>query len=181
MKIIYFSLIVAFLGLQSAVQAQVKFYNDKSQSTITYSMNHILHSWTGTSSDFTAVIVANEDKSEITQVAVSAKISTFDSQNSNRDSHMMEVTEAIKYPAVNFAGKSITAIDKNKFEVSGKIIFHGITRDISFEATQKKSGKSLEVIGGFTIKMTDFEIERPSLMGIATDDEIKINFKVVFN
>lgn len=180
MKIIYLSLIVFFLGLQTTVLAQVKFYNDKTQSTITYSMNHMLHAWTGTSSDFTAVIVANEDKTEITQVAVSAKISTFDSQNSNRDSHMMEVTEAIKFPAVNFAGKSITAIDNNKFTVSGKLIFHGITRDISFEAQQKKNGKSLEITGGFVIKMTDYEIERPSLMGIATDDEIKMEFKVVF-
>ena len=180
MKQFLFSLALILGAISVMGQAQVKYFSDKNKSTIEYSMNHPLHSWTGVSSDFTSVILANEAKTEISQVAVSAKISTFDSKNANRDSHTMEVTEALKYPSVTFASTAIAKDGENKLQVSGVLTFHGVNKNITFEAEQKNNGKSLEINGGFTIKMTDYNIERPSLMGIAADDDIKIKFKVIF-
>ncbi len=181
MKRALFLMIVFLLGISAVSQAQqVKVFSDKKQSFLRYAMNHPLHSWTGESKDFTSVILTDEKKSEITQVAVSCKISTFDSGNANRDSHMIEVTEAIKYPVITFASTSITRKADGKLEVAGKLTFHGVTKEISFEAEQKHLGNSLEVKGAFTVQMTAFKIEKPSLMGISTDDDIKIDFNVVF-
>lgn len=163
----------------AANPAPVKLFADKSHSTITYAMNHLLHSWTGTSKDVNSVILTDENKKTISQVAVSVKISSFDSKNANRDSHMMEVTEALKYPDITFSSKSITQ-DGNKLSVEGTLSFHGVNKDISFEAEEIKNKNKIEVTGGFDVNMTDFNIERPTLMGVATDDEIKITFDVLY-
>lgn len=181
MKQIVFISAVLFINTVAfaAKPAPVKLFCDKSHSTITYGMNHMLHSWTGTSKDINSVILTDEAKKTISQVAVSVKISSFDSKNANRDSHTMEVTEALKYPNITFSSTSIKQ-ENNKLSVEGTLSFHGVSKDISFEAEKTKNKNKIEITGGFDIKMTDFNIERPSLMGIAADDDIKITFDVLY-
>jgi len=159
--------------------ASTKLYCDKSNSIITYSMNHPLHSWTGTSKDVSSIIITDEKREFISQVAVSVKISSFDSKNANRDSHAIEVTEALKYPNITFNSKSIKQ-DGDKLSVEGTLSFHGINKDISFEAEKSLTRNKIQVKGGFEIKMTDYNVERPTLMALPTEDEIKITFDVVY-
>jgi len=179
--LIYALMTLLLVTVCSSVFAQTdtKVYNDKKKSVITYSMSHPLHEWKGVSNDVTSIIMADANKENISQVAVSAKISSFDSKNANRDSHMMEVTDGIKFPSVTFASKSIEK-NGNTLKVKGNLTFHGVTKSISFDAQTKKSGEQLTVTGGFPVKMTDYKIDPPSLLGIATKDEFTIDFKIVF-
>ncbi len=167
------------LSLSAQKASLTKLYADNTKSSITYYMSHPLHSWTGQSEDVNAVILFDKNKSKIIQSAVSVKISSFDSKNANRDSHTMEVTNALKYPNVTFISKSIIA-KKNNYQVNGLLTFHGITKKISFSVVVNSTKKEIEVSGKFSIKMTDFGIKPPSLMGMATKDEIKISFNVFF-
>ena len=161
------------------VTPQIKLFCDKTQSAITYSMHHPLHSWTGESKDITSVILTDENRDIISQVAVSVKISSFDSKNANRDSHVMEVAEALNYPTVTFTSSSIKQ-ENNKLTVTGTLKFHGVSQSISFEATKNTINNKAEITGNFIVKMTQFQIKPPSLMGMATDDDIKMEFKVLY-
>jgi len=142
-------------------------------------MNHPLHSWDGVSKELTSVILTDANRNTISQVAVTARIASFDSQNANRDSHAIEATEALKFPNIGFMSKSIEK-DGDKLKVSGTLTFHGVAKAISFEAIQKNTDNKIAVEGGFIFKMTDFKIDPPSIMGFATDDDVKIAFKVVY-
>jgi len=175
-----------FIGLSfmiNAVNAQekatTKIYCDKSQSSITYSMNHPLHSWDGVSNEINSVILADENRDSIFQVAVSVKIASFDSKNANRDSHAMEVTESLLYPSITFTSTSIQQTG-SKLQLSGTLMFHNVSQPISFEVQKEKIKGKARFKGGFKVKMTEFNIEPPSLMGIATDDEIVISFDVLY-
>ena len=92
-------LILLFL-VPSLLMAQKKPL-DKKNSSVTYAMNHLLHSWDGTSRDLNGAVQLNST-GKIEKVAIVTKVSAFDSENSNRDAHMMEITQAIKYPNVSF-------------------------------------------------------------------------------
>jgi polyisoprenoid-binding protein YceI len=89
------------------------------------------------------------------------------------------VAEAIKYPNITFNSKSIKQ-EGNKLSVEGTLNFHGVNKDIAFVAEKTGDKNKIQVTGGFEIKMTDFKIDPPSLMAIATDDEIKIKFSIVY-
>ncbi len=173
------TLLFVFALLVTVTNAQVKLFCDKSQSTISYSMNHPLHSWTGESKEVNSVILSDENRNVISQVAVSVKISSFDSHNANRDSHAMEATEALLFPSISFTSNTIKAID-DKLEVKGIITFHGVSQNISFLAEKELIDKKAKITGSFIVKLTQFNIEPPSLMGIATDDEMKISFSVLY-
>ena len=181
MKNICFFLL--FIGLASSVAAQevgiVKVFADKKVSSITYTMRHPLHTWDGTSKEVNSVILTNADKSVLTQVAVSVKLGSFDSKNANRDSHMIEVAEGLKYPIISFSSTSIQT-QGDVLLVKGNVSFHGVTQPITFEAKRKTTGSNLEVSGAFPLKMTQFKIESPSLLGVAADDVLKLKFKVVY-
>jgi len=157
----------------------VKLPNQKEKSSITYSMVHPLHKWDGVSKEVSSVILTDQERNKITQVAVTVKLATFDSQNANRDSHMLEVAEGIKFPNVTFASNEIQQ-KEDKLLVKGKLTFHGVTRDLSFEAIRKNDGKNIQVSGGFEVKLTDFKVEPPSILGFATEDFFKVKFLMVY-
>ena len=173
--------IISLFFLSSIVNAQttVKYGADKEKSYVTYAMSHPLHEWEATSKNVLSVLIYNPDSKKIIKVAVSIPISTFDSQNANRDSHMIEVLEGIKFPAVTFTSTAITG-DDSKLSITGDLVFHGVTKSITFEASSKTTNQGIEVTGAFNVKISDFKIENPSLMGIPTNDNIALKFFVAY-
>lgn len=184
MKPTIFSVLFFLIGFailaQDADVATQKLFSDKKHSTITYSMNHPLHSWTGVSNDINSVVVWNPETKAISQVAVAVKVASFDSENANRDSHMLEVTEALLYPNISFTSDDIQVFGDSLL-VSGTMTWHGISKTSSFKAAKQLDGKTLKVSGSLIVLMTDFNIEPPSLMAMETDDEIGLTFEVQYH
>lgn len=169
---------ICFLGIAQQ-PTQIKTFADKSKSSITYAMEHPLHSWEGVSREINSVILSDANKNIITQAAVSVKISSFDSQNANRDSHCIEVTEAIKFPNISFSSTSIKQ-NGNILEITGKLTFHGVTKEIMLTAEKKTVDNQLQITGSFSINMTDYNVDPPSLMALKTDETIKLKFTFVY-
>ena len=151
------------------------------KSTITYHMRHKLHEWDGVSDKLK--IQANWENAspvnKITKIAISTKVSSFNSGLSNRDSHMIEVLEALTYPNIVFNSTSII-YNQNDLLVSGQLQFHGVTKQISFNAKQSDKEGNIFFEGRFPILLEDFKVKRPSLLFVKADNEIQIKFKLYF-
>ncbi|MEY3186923.1 MAG: hypothetical protein RL675_747, partial [Bacteroidota bacterium] len=120
------------------------------------------------------------NKNEIEKVAIVSKVSAFDSKSSNRDSHMLEVTEAIKFPNISFYTTALTEAKKGEWDVKGILQFHGVNKEISFKSTSKENNGVTEMIGNFIFLLEDFKIERPSFMLKPVDNEVKVRFEIFF-
>jgi polyisoprenoid-binding protein YceI len=179
MKKIEILLVAIILVINVSAQDKVKVNNVKGESVIVYSMKHPLHEWKGESKDVTSIILTDEARTIIYQVAVSAKVSSFDSKNANRDSHMMEVTEAIKFPNVTYVSNSVN-IEGTDFTSSGNITFHGISQPVAIKGKLTKDGNKLTFTGNFNLKISQFKVDPPSLMGIKIDDDFNLEFNVVY-
>lgn len=151
---------------------------NKEKSTIAYTANHSLHEWSGETHNVNAVVVLN-DGDIIQKVAVSANVADFDSQNASRDSHALEVLEALKYPKVQFTSTGISQ-QGQLLTVTGNLIFHGITKSVTFEANVANVKKGIVVEGIIPVSLEAFKVERPSFMLIKTDDLIQIKFHLEF-
>ncbi len=169
-----------FFNSNIGAQTTVKYGADKAKSYVTYAMSHPMHDWEATSKNVLSVLIYNTEAKKIIKVAVSIPVSTFDSQNANRDSHMIEVLEGLKFQAVTFTSTSITG-DDAKLSITGNLVFHDVSKTITFEASSKTTDTSIEVTGAFNVKISDFKIENPSLMGIPTNDNIALKFFAVYN
>ena len=151
----------------------------KDESSITYRINHTLHHIEATSKDGWFRVEINPEKKEIKSVSAQVDVMTFDSGNSNRDSHAMEVIESIKYPDVTFTGASIEQA-ADSIVVTGKLTFHGLTKDIVMRGATKWEQHKLTVEGGFEVSLTEFKIDRPALLMVPVDDALKFSLKAAF-
>lgn len=172
-------ILILLLVLPGFLMAQSKKPLDKKKSTITYSMNHLLHAWDGTSSDLNGAVQLKADGS-IEKVAIVTKVSAFDSKSSNRDAHLLEVVEALKFPNISFYSTAITAAKDGSLDVKGVLQFHGVNKETSFKATTKSINGATQVTGNFIFLLEDFKIERPSFMLKPVDNEVKVKFDVFY-
>ena len=178
----YFSIIIILLCTTTSFAQKLKLkklYADKNKSDITYAMNHPLHAWTGVSNNILSIMLLDTSNMEINELAVVVKIASFNSKNSNRDSNTIEVTEALKYPNVSLSSNSIKQAN-DRLTVKGTLKFHGVSKEIIFDAQKEIIKDEIKVTGNFKILMTDFKIKPPKLLGIATDKDIKLSFTVFY-
>lgn len=164
------------LNLLMSVFFQAPTY-DIASSSITYTMKHKLHTWDGTSKQVNVASKWNGDKLE--QISVLAKVSSFNSGLSSRDSHMIEVLDALTLPNITF---SSTSIKYNGPEIlaTGKLQFHGVTKEVQFAVKTRKENNQWVYEGEFPVLLESYNVKRPSLLFVKTDDLMKIRFVLVF-
>ncbi len=172
--------VLCILVLVGTSAAQVKRLVEKTdQSSMTYTLVHPLHKIEATSKAVQYTVDVDMATKTIKHVTGVVDVTTFDSGNSNRDSHAMEVIDALTYPEANFTSSSIEQ-KGDSLLIQGKLTFHGVTRDVVARAREAWSQQNLEVNGGMDISLTAFKIERPSLMLIPVEDNLDFTFKAFF-
>jgi polyisoprenoid-binding protein YceI len=170
-------ILVSFL---SNGQEKKKIEADKKVSYVQYAMKHPMHDWDAKSTANKCIIVYNDKNTAIEAVAVIVPVKSFDSGNSNRDSHALESLEALKFPNVSFSASNIQEAN-NQLTIKGNLTFHGVTKPIEVKAKKTASSNNLKIEGKFDINMKDFGVEPPGLMGVRADEKISLSFNMVFN
>jgi hypothetical protein len=116
------------------------------------------------------------DNSEC-QFLVAAPVRSFDTGDGNRDSRMLDVTKAAAFPLVSanvkFPAMKVEDVKAAQVELS----FAGESRKFeNVPLSAKVEGKVTRVTGKLAVMLSDFKIERPSLLGVAIDDAVPIEF-----
>lgn len=145
----------------------------KGESTLGYHLTHPMHKIHGVSRDVRCSVDLTPD-TVTSKIRVSVDVKTFDSGNSNRDSHALEVIQGMKYPRVEFVSDSVGR-DGSAYRVFGQLTFHGVTRPVNFQVTPHFTTGKVEITGGFSVKLSDYKVERPSLLLVPVEDKLDID------
>jgi hypothetical protein len=65
--------------------------------------------------------------------------------------------------------------------VSGTISFHGIEKDLNVLLDKSTENNNTSLTGKFIINLSDFNVERPSLLLQKINNEIEIQINLIFN
>ena len=150
---------------------------DSNSSFIKYSGNHFLHNWDAQNDEISGLL--NIENGTIDNVGVIAKVKDFNSGNSSLDSNAMRVVEALKYPNVIFRSSLIEQND-NRIYLEGVLEFHGIKQNLKVEGKIESLEDKIKINIDFIIKLSDFEIKRPSLLLRKVEDEILVEINLNF-
>ncbi len=153
--------------------------NIKDKTSITYKIVHPLHEIEATSSEVYAKIEADVEKKEIKSVSTVIDVMTFNSGNSNRDSHAMEVIDALTYPEADFTSTNIQQ-SHDSLTITGKLLFHGVTKEVTLYALSDWATDTLKIQGKLTTTLTEFNIDRPSLLMIPVKDSLWFTLSAMF-
>ena len=170
----------AFLCLALPALAQTDSQWVLSQSTLTYHVSHPLHQTDGVSHAARGKGVCHSGQCEF---LIAVPVKSFDSGDSNRDLHMLQVTRGGEFPMVivrtslpEDASASATIHADLEVQFAGQTAKY---KQISFELT--KQGNDTKVSGSIPTTLTDFKIDPPSLLTIAVKNEIPIRVEMTWH
>jgi polyisoprenoid-binding protein YceI len=153
---------------------------DPATSAVRFHVNHKLHQVDGVSKSAEGKAVLDADGTVRTMVRI--PVQSFDSGDSNRDSHMLETLQAGKFPSVVFkgVGKVSGAAPGGppvNLTLKGELDFHGVKRAVEVPVTVAfaRDG-SARVQGKLTVSLEAHQVERPSMFTIKLDDDCAIAF-----
>ena len=150
---------------------------DPENSFISYDAKHILHSWKGMNTNVKGI--AKVEANKINQIAILTLVKDFDSNNSGRDAHALEVLQSLSYPEVRFYSDSIT-VAQDSIKITGLFNFHGVNQSRSIAALIENEKNKKIIRGSFKLTPSDFDIKLPSLMMVKMENLLLFDFKLEF-
>jgi len=147
------------------------------QSTLTYHVSHPLHQVEGVSHAARGKGVCQAGQCDF---LVAVPVKSFDSGDSNRDLHMIQVARGGQFPMVTVRFRlPEAALSQSAIPVDLDVEFAGQTAHYKQVAFQKAmQGSDARISGTIPAKMSDFKIEPPSLLAIPTKDEIPVRVEM---
>jgi YceI-like protein len=150
------------------------------QSTLSYHVSHPLHQTDGVSHAARGKGICHAGQCEF---LIAVPVKSFNSGDSNRDLHMIQVTRGAEFPMVTVRtrlaeSESGSATIKADLEVQ----FAGQTahyQQLSFEV--KTEGNDKHLTGTIPATLTDFKIDPPSLLTMPVKNEIPVRVDMTWS
>jgi hypothetical protein len=159
------------LSLPSLAAADSQWVLD--QSTIAYHVSHPLHQFDGVSHAAKGKGVCHDGECSFL-IAVAVK--SFDSGDSNRDLHMLQVTRGAEFPFVTVRTRlpeSATASASINLDL--EVQFAGQTFEYKQVPFQRLvQGSETRITGTIPVKLSDFKIDSPSLLTMPIKNDIPV-------
>lgn len=149
------------------------------QSTLTYHVSHPLHQTDGVSHSARGKGTCHEGQCDF---LIAVPVKSFDSGDSNRDLHMVQVTKGAEFPMVtvrtrlpeSVAGDSTIKADL-EIQFAGQTVHYA---QVPFEV--KTEGSEKHISGTIPATLTDFKIDPPSLLTMPVKNEIPVKIDLTW-
>jgi hypothetical protein len=149
------------------------------QSALTYHISHPLHQVDGVSRVARGKGVCHDGTCDF---LIAVPVKSFDSGDSNRDLHMLQVTKGAEFPIVSVRTRlQETPAVSDTIRADLEIQFAGKTaeyRQVPFQRVTQ--GDETRISGTIPASLSDFQIERPSLLSIPVKNEMPIRVEMTW-
>jgi hypothetical protein len=143
------------------------------QGTLTYHVSHPLHQTEGVSHEVRGKGACHAGQCDF---LIAVPVKSFDSGDSNRDLHMIQVTRGAQFPMVTVRTRlPESASTSATIQADLEIQFAGQTaqfKQVSFQLVTQ--GNQIRITGTIPATLTDFKIDPPSLLTLPVKNEIPV-------
>jgi hypothetical protein len=148
-------------------------------SALTYHVSHPLHQVDGASHEARGKGVCRAGQCEF---LIAAPVKSFDSGDSNRDLHMLQVVRGGQFPLVSVRTTlPETAFPSATIQVDLEIQFAGQTahyKQIPFQLVTQ--GTEIRISGTIPATLSDFKIDPPKLLTFPVKNEIPVRVEMTW-
>ena len=149
-------------------------------STLTYHVSHPLHQSEGVSHEARGKGVCQGGQCNF---LVAVPVKSFESGDTNRDLHMLQVTRGAQFPLVSVrVSLPETALTSPAIRCDVEIEFAGQTatyKDVAFQAVKK--GNETRITVTIPATLSDFKIEPPSLLSIPVKNDMPVRVDMTWH
>jgi len=150
------------------------------QSTLTYHMSHPMHEVDGVSHAAKGKGVCHAGQC---QLLIAVPVKSFDSGDTNRDLHMLQVTRGAQFPIVTVRlSLPEASLASTTLDCDLEIQFAGNTAHYSHVPfTQVIEGTSHHIKGTVPSTLVDFKIDPPSFLTVPIKNDIPVHVDMVWH
>ena len=147
------------------------------ESTLTYHVSHPLHQTEGVTHAAKGKGVCHGGECDF---LIAVPVKTFDSGDSNRDLHMLQVTRGGEFPMIIVRTRlPETASSQTTLHADLEIQFAGQTVQYKQVALERKAdAKDTLITGTIPLTLTDFKIDPPKLLAMPVKNEIPVRVEM---
>lgn len=141
---------------------------DPTHTTVMFKIKHLNTSWFyGRFADVSGKVMHNAAEPEKSSVEFEVKTASVDTFNEGRNKHVRSADffDAAQFPTATFKSKKIAKGGRG-LTVTGDLTLHGVTKEITIDASAVGSGKDMQggaiagFDGSFTFKRSDFGMKQ---------------------
>jgi hypothetical protein len=143
------------------------------QGTLTYHVSHPLHQSEGVSHAARGKGVCHDGQCDF---LIAVPVKSFDSGDSNRDLHMIQVTRGAEFPMVTVRTRLPEALSASStiradldVQFAGQAVQY---KQVPFQLTRE--GNQIRISGTIPATLSDFKIDPPSLLTLPVKNEIPV-------
>ena len=172
-----FPVLLLLFAVPAIMRADGQWVLDR--STLAYHVSHPMHDTDGISH---AARGKASCRSGACDVLVAVPVKSFDSGDSNRDLHMLQVVDGAKFPLVSVRlHVPESAQGSGEIRCDLQVEFAGRTATYSqVPFTIATDGTGRRISGTIPAKLSDFGIPPPSLLAIPVKDDMPIRVETVW-
>ena len=163
------TVILSLLILPVSVFAQDSWVEDPAHSKLGFTVTHLgIADVPGYFDDYGVTIEASEEDFSDAKVELSVQTASIDTRVQKRNDHLKspDFFNVEKYPAMTFKSTGIKEITDNKYELTGDLTLHGLTKPVTMtmvyrgtvqnEMTQGNLKAGIQITG--TIDRSEFDL-----------------------
>jgi hypothetical protein len=169
-------LILFLLSVSSVFSEELKLQESQINFIAIHPFKTVYGKCSGTTVSPTSLTISGNSLQIPKLIKIEIPISEIKSGDEGRDEHILE---SLGYPSItniSFTSTSITA-KENEWTITGNLTVKGKTKTIKSIASIQKEGQETIISGKFQVLMSDFDVERPSLLFATAKDEVSIEYK----
>jgi polyisoprenoid-binding protein YceI len=162
---------------------------DKTHSSVTFQVRHLLTKVHGHFGDFSGAITVDEMNPANSRVDVTIQAVSIDTHTVDRDNHLRsgDFFDVENYPTLTFRSVSVTPRGGDWFDVAGDLTIHGVTRQITLPVNYLGNGKDpwgnekAAFEADITINRKDFDLNWNATLetgGFLVGDAVKISLSI---
>ena len=149
------------------------------QSALTYHVSHPLHPSEGVSHAARGKGVCHAGQCDF---LIAVPVKSFDSRDSNRDLHMLQVTRGAQFPIVSVRTRlPETASTSATIQADLEIQFAGQAaqyKQVAFQLITQ--GNQIQISGTIPATLSDFKIDPPTLLAVPVKNEMPVRVEMTW-
>ncbi|HWF39846.1 MAG TPA: hypothetical protein VG322_15085 [Candidatus Acidoferrales bacterium] len=172
-------ILIALLSIAAPTLAQSDSQWVLQKSTLTYHVSHPLHQVEGVSHAARGKGVCHAGQCDF---LIAVPVISFDSKDSNRDLHMLQVTRGGEFPMITVrthlpesAQGSATIHADLEIQFAGQTATY---KQVAFRQTTK--GNDVTISGTIPTTLFDFKIDPPSLLTLPVKNDIPVHVEMTW-
>jgi polyisoprenoid-binding protein YceI len=161
------ALALVALAAPAALAAET-FAIDPVHSAVLFKINHLgVSNFYGRFQDVTGTYVLDADNPAASSLDVTIKAESVDTHNEKRDQHLKspDFFNVKQFPVLTMKSKSVKKTGDKTFRVTADLTVHGVTKEVTFDATQVGAGKDpwggyrSGFEGSLTLKRSEYDVK----------------------